>query len=146
MDIIQNKDFEPDMYDIEEYITGEAKIRWQNIIKEIESIFKVKPKIAYSNCSAKPGYNIKYKKNGKALCTLYPEKEGFVALVVLGYNDMEIFNTVRRAYTEYINKLYDSVRLFNGTKWIMINVSDQYIADDVLKLLHLKLETGRAKQ
>lgn len=145
MDTIQNKDIMPDMQRIEEYITGEAKLRWQNLISQIESSFKVKPKIAYSVCAAKPGWNIKYKKSGKALCTLYPEQEGFVALVVLGVTDMDLFNTVRQRYTAYINKLYDGVNPLNGTKWLMINVTNQIIADDVIKLMHLKQEAVKNK-
>lgn len=145
MDIIQNKEIMPDMQQVGEYITGEAKFRWKYMVSEIETDFKAKPKIAYSVCAAKPGWNIKYKKSGKALCTLYPEEDGFVALVVLSLKDMDLFNTVRQGYTAYINKLYDDVKPFKGTKWLMINVTNQKIADDVLKLMHLKREAAKNK-
>ena len=145
MDLIQNRDKEPDMSSIKDYIEGEAKIMWQNLIADIEGAFQAKPKITFSVCAAKPGWNVKYKKSGKALCTLYPEKEGFVALVVLGVMDMALFDAVRQGYTAYINKLYDDVKLFNGTKWLMINVSDPKIADDVLKLMHLKRAAVKKK-
>lgn len=145
MDIIQNKDIEPSMQEISGYMTGEAKTRWEGFINEIEDSFKAKPQIAYSVCAAKPGWNVKYKKSGKALCTLYPEKESFVALVVLGAKDMELFNTVRESYTDYICEMYDRIKLFNGTKWMMIKITDQNIADDVIKLMHLKREAGRKK-
>ena len=46
---------------------------------------KVKPKLAYSNCSMDNnvwrGWNIKYQKKGKSLCTIYPQKGYFLALV-----------------------------------------------------------------
>lgn len=145
MDMMQNKEIMPDMKQIEEYITGEAKLRWHNLISQIETSFQAKPKIAYSVCAAKPGWNIKYKKSGKALCTLYPEQEGFVVLIVLGLKDMDLFDTVRQGYTEYINKLYDGVKPFNGTKWLMIDVTDQRISDDVLKLMHLKRDVAKNK-
>lgn len=145
MDIIQNREKKPDMYEIEGYITGQAKIRWRNFVSEIEIEFQTKPMITFSVCSAKPGWNVKYKKSGKALCTLYPEKNGFIALVVLGVKDIESFDSVRKDYNTYINQLFDRTNLFNGTKWMMINVSNQDIADDTIKLIRLKREAANDK-
>ena len=138
MDIIQDREMTPDMESIDEYITGDAQNRWRNLIAHIENEFKSKPQIVYSTCSGKPGWNVKFKKGGKALCTLYPEKESFVALVVLNGNEMDLFTIVRSDYTQYVNALFDHCKPFNGTKWLMISVSDNSILTDVKKLLHLK--------
>ena len=47
--------------------------------------YKVKPKYAYSACAMDGniwrGWNIKYQKSGKSLCTLYPQQGYFLALV-----------------------------------------------------------------
>ena len=47
--------------------------------------YKVKPKIAYSNCAMDNnvwrGWNIKCQKNGKSLCTIYPQQGYFLVLV-----------------------------------------------------------------
>ena len=47
--------------------------------------YKIKAKIAYSNCAMDNnlwrGWNIKYQKSGKSLCTIYPQKGYFLALV-----------------------------------------------------------------
>ena len=47
--------------------------------------YKVKPKIAYSNCAMDNnvwrGWNIKYQKSGKSLCTIYPQQGYFLVLV-----------------------------------------------------------------
>ena len=49
--------------------------------------YKVKPKMAYSNCAMDNnlwrGWNIKYKKSGKSLCTIYPQ-QGYFLVLVLG--------------------------------------------------------------
>ncbi|KAB2952754.1 DUF3788 family protein [Heliorestis acidaminivorans] len=36
----------------------------------MEEAYQAKPHITYSKCSAQPGWNVKYKKSGKSLCTL----------------------------------------------------------------------------
>ena len=145
MDIIQNRDKAPEMNEIGKYITGELKREWNDMTGYIESAFKAKPQVVYSGCTAKPGWNVKYKKSGKALCTLYPEKEGFTVLIVLSLKDMDLFDTVREGYTDFVNRLYDKTGLFNGTKWLMIRVSDGRIAEDVKKLMHLKMEAAVKK-
>ena len=47
--------------------------------------YKVKPKMAYSNCAMDNniwrGWNIKYQKSGKSLCTIYPQQGYFLVLV-----------------------------------------------------------------
>lgn len=43
----------------------------------LEEGYRVSPRIEYSRCSMEPGWNIKYKKSGRALCTIYP-RAGFL--------------------------------------------------------------------
>jgi len=47
--------------------------------------YKIKPKFSYSNCAMDKniwrGWNMKYIKSGKTLCTIYPQQERFMVLV-----------------------------------------------------------------
>jgi len=51
----------------------------------MRDMYKVKPKYAYSSCAMDNniwrGWNIKYQKSGKSLCTLYPQQGYFLALI-----------------------------------------------------------------
>jgi len=138
MDMIQNKDKMPSMTEIENYITGDSRKLWKTFIADIETSYNTKPKITYSVCSAKPGWNVKYKKSGKALCTLYPENNSFTALIVLGQRDMEVFEPIRDTYSNYVNDLYDKTKLLGSTKWLMIHVDNHQTADNCIKLIKLK--------
>lgn len=138
MDIIQNPAIAPDMLAIAESIKGDARDRWLALNVHIQQAFNSKPQIAYSSCSAKPGWNVKYKKSGKALCTLYPEPESFTALIVTGAADMEKFALARALFSDSLNSLYDGTQIFNNTKWLMIGVTDNSVLADVKKLLDLK--------
>ena len=138
MDIIADKSVTPDMKDIENSITGKGRLLWQALTTHIETEFRAKPLIAFSACIAKPGWNVKYKKSGKALCTLYPEKESFTALIVLGAADMMRFEAMRPTFTNEISALYERTRLFNNTKWLMVSITDETVLADVKKLLALK--------
>jgi hypothetical protein len=139
MDVIHDPNVTPDMPAIEASMGEEARTRWRSLTAHIEGAYGAKPQIAYSVCAGQPGWNVKYKKGGRALCTLYPEPDSFIALVVLGRADMDKLDAVRPAYTPSLLALYDGCRLFNNTKWLMIRVTDGAVLDDVEKLLRLKL-------
>ena len=139
MDTIHNPDVMPDMPAIEASMAEEARGRWRRLTAHIESAYRSAPLIAYSVCAGKPGWNVKYKKGSKALCTLYPEPDSFIALVVLGQTDLMKLDAVRPAYTPYLLELADGARLFNNTKWLMIGVTNDTLLSDVKKLLDLKL-------
>lgn len=137
---ILDKSYEPSSEELASYLECTAQKMWRELTSFIEKSFQAKAQIAYSVCSGKPGWNLKYKKSGKALCTLYPEKEFFIALVVLGQEDRALFDVVSTDYDSYIRDLYENSRLFNGTKWLMINVTDESILDDVKNLIKLKMD------
>lgn len=137
-----NRSYEPTIKELGKYIEGDLSKTFQNFISFVEEHFKAKSQIDYSVCSAQPGWNLKYKKSGRALCTIYPEKTFFIVLVVLGAKEREIFDIVREDYLSDIRMLYDKVRLFNGTKWLMINVTNQTVCEEVIKLLKLKNSKG----
>lgn len=136
--LILDRSHEPTMEEIASYIKDCPRRMWQDMTDFLKSDGRVKQQIAYSICSGKPGWNVKYKRGGKALCTLYPEKDCFIALIVLGQDNRDTFDIVRESYCGYITELYDKCTLFNGTKWLMINVTDEGILDDVKKLMALK--------
>ncbi len=139
MDVIHNPNVVPNMSAIRATMSQAAQERWCSLTAHIEETYKSEPLIVYSMCSGQSGWNVKYKKGSKALCTLYPEPDSFIALVVLGQADLVKLDAVRPAYTPYVLELADGARLFNNTKWLMLRVTDDVVLDDVQKLLRLKL-------
>jgi hypothetical protein len=71
----------PTMDALADYM-GEAKPLWLAFVRHVEERYGAKPKLTYSVCSGKPGWNVKFQKGGKALGTFYPEEDAFSALVV----------------------------------------------------------------
>lgn len=138
MNIIQDQTRTPDMQAMAESIQEDARSRWLNLTTHIQDTYGAKPQITYSKCSAKPGWNLKYKKSGKALCTLYPEPESFTALIVVALSDMDRYDLIRPVFSSSMNALYDEAQLFNNTKWLMIPVTDDAALEDVKRLLQFK--------
>lgn len=73
----------PSIEDIGDYIRNPL---WQTFYAYIVDEYKVKPSFEYSRCSI-PGWNVKFKKNGRNLCTVYPYEGYFTVLIVIGKNE-----------------------------------------------------------
>jgi hypothetical protein len=137
---ILNKTYEPSLKEINNFMNGMAKDRWLAIQKFIDDNYKAKMQICYSCCSAMPGWNVKYKKSSKAICTLYPRGDYYAILIVLNSIDMEWFKGIRNDFTEYVINRYDNSGMINGTKWVMIDITDDDILSDIKSIIKLKME------
>ena len=60
------QEFQPDLNAVAEYINSPL---WTELLGFLEETYGVTPKIEYSKCSGAPGWNVKFKKGGRALCT-----------------------------------------------------------------------------
>jgi hypothetical protein len=139
MELISNASVTPAYDDIHDYINPPVRELWQELNDFIQAQFKSKPKIQYSTCAGKPGWNVKYQKSGKSLCTLYPEKNCFIALVVIKVELAPLLEGAEQKYHPMIMDMVRNAQPFNGTLWLMIPVTDRTLLENVLDLLMLKM-------
>ncbi len=113
-----------------------------NLLSELclylESKFSVLPKMEYSCCSMQKGWNIKYKKRGKSLCTIYPMEGYFITLVVISEKEKTEADFVITTCSEYVKKVYSETVFSSGGKWLMIEVKGRNTLEDLIKLIHLR--------
>ncbi len=72
-----DRTWEPTEKSLRDYVENPL---WDDLCAAIEADYGVKPLIVFSGCSMLPGWNVKYKKSGRSLCTLYPDKGAFPPL------------------------------------------------------------------
>lgn len=127
------------------YVNEPALTWWNTLNSFIREEYKAKPKITFSNCSMQKGWNIKYHKSGKSLCTLYPEKNSFTVLIVIKLELAHIITSMVNKFEPAVMNIIHSARPFNGTKWLMIPVESEPILKNVQELLVLKYGTSQPK-
>lgn len=131
---------QPAMDEIAGYIGGEAKELWQSLMKYMDSAYGAKPKLSYSACAAKPGWNVKFQKSGQALGTLYPEKNGFSVMIVISYRLDPIMESILPALSPATAELYNNAGDYMKMgKWIMLRINDATTLEDYKKILAVKL-------
>ena len=137
---IFDADHIPSNEDIKEYL-GEAKSTWDELTANIEKAYQIQPQVAYSQCSAQPGWNVKYKKSSKSLCTLYPMTGYFIALVVVGPKEEEAVKKGMEAelFTPYLKELYYRTPYSAMGRWLMIEIKDKALLNDIKHLLEIRV-------
>ena len=111
---------------------------WAEFNERIQSAYQIKPCMEYSRCSMQAGWNIKYKKGGKSLCTLYPMQGYFIALVVVGSHELTEAEFLMPQCSDYVQTVFKNTKTGNGQKWLMLEVRDRGIMDDVFRLINLR--------
>lgn len=130
------KDTQPTPEEISSFIDNPL---WERFNTFIGENYSIEPDYSYSGCSAQPGWNIKYKKGGKSLCTLYPMDGYFIVLVVVGRKELPEVEMILPACTEYIQDIFaDADDLGQMGRWLMIEVKDEDILEDVLNLIQIR--------
>jgi len=129
----------PTFEDIERHI-GVGEPLWRELLSYIEKVYEVQPRMTYSKCAAQPGWNVKYQKSGKSLCTLYPMEEFFIALIVVGIKEEIEAELALELFTPYVNGLYRKTTFSCGGRWLMVEVKDKAILEDVKSLIAIRVK------
>lgn len=115
---------------------------WDDLANYLQQTYKAQPKLFYSNCSMDKGFwkgwNVKYKKSGKALCTLYPKQGYFVALMAVGAKEMagaELLIPLCDAYTQNV---YSRTESGATGKSLPLEVKSESILHDVKNFIALR--------
>lgn len=111
---------------------------WENILSYLKTAYDTQPKQSFSGCSGQPGWNVKFHKGGKSLCTLYPMEGFFIALVVVGEKEATEAELMLPSCTPYIQDLFEHAGSLMGAKWLMIHVMDEDILSDMKRLIALR--------
>ena len=125
----------PSWEQITEYINDPL---WTVFNQRIQSASHCDPRLEYSRCSMQAGWNIKYKKSGRSLCTLYPMQGYFIALVVIGSRELTEAELLMPLCSDYVQTVFRNTKTGNGQKWLMLEVREESIMRDVFTLINLR--------
>ena len=91
------------------------------------------------------GWTVRYRKSGKTLCSLFPEKGAFSALIVLGKKEAEQALSMVDEFGPNVRKVLTSTEQLHDGRWLWIRVLSAGDADDVKRLVNVKRRPRKAK-
>jgi AraC family transcriptional regulator len=138
---IFDRDHEPTEAQIKEYVETPLFGEFDDYLRQT---CKVKPKIAYSGCKMDSGmwqgWNIKYQKSGKSLCTVYPKQGYLQLLLTIGVRGVDETELLIPLCTEYIQGLWGKSD-FHASKYLGIELRNDDVLNDVKNLIEIRAKT-----
>ena len=98
---LQDKDHRPSFEELTEYIRNPV---FRIFSQKIRTDYNCREKIEYSSCSLEKGWNIKFRKSGRTLCTIYPRESYFTVMLVVGLKEKELFESMLSNCTKKCKK------------------------------------------
>lgn len=133
---LQDKNVCPTLEEIGEYVRNPLFLQFCGQIKER---YQCRETIAYSACSMEKGWNVKFRKAGKALCTIYPRECCFTVMIVVAAKQKPSVEAVLPDCTAQLRTIYHQTREVNGQRWLMIDLEDEDgLYRDVLRLIEIR--------
>lgn len=133
----------PSMEELENYVRTPL---FQQFCGEMQDAYQANVKLEFSGCAWEHGWNVKFRKSGKTLCTLYPRENFFTVLVVIGSKEKEAAESLLPECAGVIQEIYRQTKEGNGQKWLMIDLEDAgKVYDDVKRLIRLRYPFKKEK-
>jgi len=92
-----SKEHQPSEAEVKDFLGTEISALFTDLDNHLRESNKINPKLAYSSCAMDNniwrGWNIKYKKSGKSLCTIYPQQGYFLVLIPGRYFEVRTNDT-----------------------------------------------------
>jgi hypothetical protein len=107
---------------------------WHSLRLFLEANYPIAPEPVFGGRNY--GWCIRYRKGGKTLVCLFPQKGYFVAQIVLGRVEVERALEARLAL--HVATVLREAKQFHDGRWLFIQVRNKRDAEDVLQLIQIK--------
>ncbi|GHV82683.1 hypothetical protein AGMMS50212_00230 [Spirochaetia bacterium] len=127
--------------ELQEIMPTQIYSHWLSVIHKIRSLYDMDEEWDKGGKTAKNV--LRFRRGGKTLVSLFPKEDGIGLMVVLGKDEREKFESTLPTFNSKVVKEYESARTYHDGKWIMFNLPDQDVENDLPVLLALKRKPNR---
>jgi hypothetical protein len=126
-------------------VLGQSKAAWDKLLGGINADYMMDELWTEGKRESAYRDELKFRRGGKTLITLYIREGFFKAVVILGKKERTKFEENLTGFSDAIRKIYDDTHTYHDGKWLGIDVYDTDLIDDIMKLLHIKRKPNRKK-
>lgn len=114
---------------------------WNAVRSAIDSLYDMDT--LWNDGGKKWDYEYKYRRGGKTLCALYARENCFGVLIIFGKDERARFEASRSQYSDIMQGIYDAATTYHDGKWVMVEMDDSSLLDEVIRLLPIKRKPNR---
>jgi hypothetical protein len=138
MDYIRmyNKEPLPTYDEIREFIGTAAVKSFDRIMGFIEINYDFDKEIVFGGKSY--GVMVRFRKSGKTLICLFPEKDCFSCVLIYGKNEIAQFESRKNEFSDYMVNIFDETKQYHDGKWQLIRISDDKHLNELEEMIKIK--------
>lgn len=114
---------------------------WTSLHQLIEQKYNMEQ--MWNHGGKKWTYEYKYRRGGKTLCALYAKEQTIGFMVILGKDERTKFESMREMFSNAAQKIYNETTTFHDGKWLMFELKDTSLFNDIERLLSIKRKPNR---
>ena len=139
-----DKERQPTGKDIIDYLGKDAAQAWGDIVSFIEDNYNFTPETVFGG--QKYGWAVRYRRSGRSLCTLHPEKGAFTVLIVLGGRETEQTLADLANFSPAVVELISRAKQYHDGRWLWLRVLNRNDTADIKRLLQIKKKPQKKKE
>ena len=128
--------------DLEKLVGSDKVNTFYDIVDEITKLYDME-QIWNKGGGKKWTYEYKFRKGGKTLCAFYFKDNTLGFMIIFGKEERTKIEEMRNEISPSILEIYDTAETFHDGKWVMFNITNNLIIEDLKKLLFIKRKPNR---
>jgi hypothetical protein len=131
----------PSQNELHDLLGKERFEAWNAVCSAVDSIYEMDK--LWNDGGKKWDYEYKYRRGGKTLCSLYARENCFGVLIIFGKDERARFEASRGKYSDAIQSIYNAATTYHDGKWIMVEMDDSLLLDELMNLLIIKKKPNK---
>lgn len=131
-----NKEPLPTYDEIRDFIGASAVKNFDRIMGFIEENYDFDKEIVFGGKNY--GVMVRFRKSGKTLVCLFPEKDGFSCVLIYGKKEIEQFESRKNEFSDYMVNIFNETKQYHDGKWQLIRISDDKYLNELEEMIKIK--------
>lgn len=120
---------------------GKAKSSFDEIIDFLDKNYDFQKEIFFGGKNY--GVMVRYRKDGKTLIQIFPEKDGFEVVLIYGKKEREAFESRKKEFSKYLVDIYNNTKQYHDGKWMLIRVKNSRYNKELIEMIKIKKKTKK---
>jgi hypothetical protein len=135
----------PDLEEIRKFIKSKKAVKaFDSLLEFLDNNYNFEQEIYFGG--AKFGVMLRYRRNGKTLISIFPEKNAFSVILIYGKKEVIIFNSQRESFDAYFTSVFDNTPQLHDGKWMLIAIKDESLLPELAKMIMIKKSIMKEKR
>jgi len=127
----------PDLAELRSFIKSKKAIKaFDSLLDFLDTNYNFEQQIFFGG--KKFGVMLRYRKNGKTLVSIFPEKNAFSVVLVYGKREVILFEANKESFDPFMTGIYDSTPQLHDGRWMLITLNDSTLLSDLEKMIMIK--------